>query len=550
MSLFLRPQAQPVTAAVQPAQLRRATAAPYNAKRAIAASAAPVRLGGLQQQRPYAEWQRYAWTGYEKVGEIFYGLDQLAKLVSRIRIFAGAVIDSGDAPVVAHEAAADNHIDSALAADATKAIEDLVAGDFSSMLRSFTLNISVVGEAHLVRMPDVPARTVDPLAGGPTPEPTFTWVIRSTDEVQVKPTGVELVPMRGATSETRQLPADTYIARIWRASARFSGEPDSSLRGIGEVIEELLLLSRVTRSGARSRLNAGMVFVPDSIVIANATKSDAAGDGVADAGGQFLEDLMDAMVTPITDEGSAAGVVPMLVSGPATEGEKIRHITFERKADEKNTADKERALERILQGLDVPKEIVTGLANVKYSNALVIDENLYKANIEPLALMFVDAMTQVYLRPVLRGLTKPGTAEPKYTEADLAKVVIWYDPSEIVTRPDAAADATEGYNLGLLSGAAWRQAHGYSESDAPDEMELLRMLVTRATTTLPGDVLSTFLQKVFPETLGAARDANIAAQVVPFPQSAQSILSGEPPTAPAAAPAEPAPAAASGRRRA
>ena len=42
-------------------------------------------------------------------------------------------------------------------------------------------------------------------------------------------------------------------------------EPDSSMVGVADAIEELLMLQRLTRSVTRSRLNAGMLFVPDGI---------------------------------------------------------------------------------------------------------------------------------------------------------------------------------------------------------------------------------------------------------------------------------------------
>jgi hypothetical protein len=163
----------------------------------------------------------------------------------------------------------------------------------------------------------------------------------------------------------------------------------------------------------------------------------------------------------------------------------------------------------------VPKEIVTGLANVKYSNALIIDENLYKANIEPLALVLVDALTEVFLRPMLRARG--------YSEADLNRIIVWYDPSEIVTRPNQAEDSSDGYDRFLVGPHAWRREHGFGDDDAPTEAELGMMLLTNGT-VLPPDVQMALLQALLPEVLGKQREQNQGAQPVPFPQSADQIL--------------------------
>jgi 2'-5' RNA ligase len=158
----------------------------------------------------------------------------------------------------------------------------------------------------------------------------------------------------------------------------------------------------------------------------------------------------------------------------------------------------------------VPKEVVTGLANVKYSNALVIDENLYKANIEPLALVLVDALTEVFLRPMLRA--------KGYSEADLNRIIVWYDPSEIVTRPNQASRRQRRLRPLVIGPHAWRREHGFGDDDAPTEAELGMMLLTSGV-PLPPDVQMALLQAMLPKVLGKQREENVGAQPVPFPQS-------------------------------
>lgn len=531
MGLFVRSPAapEPVTASAEkPNTWKRAKPAAYGAHRALTASAQQISTTNIPANRPYAAWQAEAWTGYEKVGEIHYGLNLVASIMSRIRLYAAAIIDADQAPMIANDAAEKDEINSKLAQAATSAMDALTVDDLSGMLRAFSLNISVPGECYLINLPE--EQNSDPSKRVPDEELKTTWTIRSTDEVRVTTGGTELVPMRGATGDQRILPKDTFIARMWRPSGRYSMEPDSSMLAIADPIEELLILQRLVRSATRSRLNAGMLFMPDGITVADPTitKDEDGEPAVMDPGGDFLAQLMDAMVTPVSDEGAASAVVPMVVTGPGDLGQQIVHKTFERSSDEWLVNRSERALERILQGLDIPKEVVTGLANVKYANAIVIDENLYRANIEPLCLMLADSLTAAYLRPVLRA--------EGFDEADLNRVTVWYDPSEIVTRPNASEEATQGYDRFLLSPGTWRREHGFSDSDAPSESELAFMLLT-AKGSLPDDVTANLLQVALPEVLGQKREENLDNSVVPFPQRARELLQGgKPAGAPAAAP--------------
>jgi len=318
---------------------------------------------------------------------------------------------------------------------------------------------------------------------------------------------------------------------------------------------ELLLLNRTFRATARSRLNAGALYLPDGLSVAAQGDPDYpfdSEDGVGtsftaeEAEDEFEEQLMDAMTTPIRDEESASAVVPLIIRGPAELGDAIKQFKFERSFDPALAERSDRVLERILQGLDVPKDVVTGLANVKYSNALQIDEALYKAHIEPLMLLIVDALTVVYLRPYLIA--------SGYPEVDVNRLTVWYDPSAVATRNDRAADADAGFDRGAISLDTWRRAHGFSDQDAPTPNELaLRMLQERGVIT--PELTEALLAVVAPEVMDAVRGASQASSAGPIPPEVEQILqqatggqgapaSAPEPSAPVPAPdPEPAPEA-------
>jgi hypothetical protein len=515
MGLFLRDEEVPLT--------RRARPVKYNEHRTIVASAERINLKNPQAaqiNKAFSEWQTAAWVGYKRVGEVHYGFGLLGSLLSRVRLFPAIVNDANESPTdLGALEGKSPRLPEKLISDAVEAMNELTAKDFSSFIRKFSLNLSVPGECYLVHMPDVDDDGL----------PIKKWMICSISEIVVTGSGATYTPRRGGPK--RQLPNDTFIARMWRQDPEFSEDADSSMVGVADSVEELLLCQRLTRGAARSRMNAGVLFVPDGITTARTSSTgepvlEEPGDDISglaamaqqDPGNDMVAQLMDAMVTPIGDEASAGGVVPMILVGPSDQGQAIRHVTFERATDEWLVRRAEVALDRILQGIDVPKEIVKGMAAVKYSNAVVIDENLYKANIEPLALVLADSLTSVYLWPVLKA--------KGWKDAELRELVIWYDPSEIVTRPNSAESANQGVDRGLLSPTAWRREHGYAESDAPTEEEMLWTLFAQST-SLPDNIVQAMAKKLFGKMLDiedpepAAVPGGQGLQVVKDPKGEQ-----------------------------
>jgi len=486
-------------------------------------------------QSDTAVWQAEAWEYYDAIGEIKYAFNLVASVVSRIRLYAAVIDDPAESPVPIRSS---QTVDPALADAAQRALErlDSAYGGQAGLLRDAALNLSVAGECFLVQVPARP--------GSGLPE---TWDIRSVDELKVTQDGSYMITPRrdmssgigSNTSGAIILPKTAFVGRIWRSHPRYSEEPDGSLRGILDLCAELLLLNRTFRATARSRLNAGAMYIPDGLSSASGGDPEFPTDmdGALTPEEQeddFEDQLIDAMTTPIMHEDSASAVVPLLIRGPAELGEKIKIFKFERSFDPALSARADRVLERILQGLDVPKDVVTGLANVKYSNAVQIDESLYKAHIEPLLLLISDAITQVYLRPYLISIG--------YSPAEVARVVVWYDPSAVATRNDRASDADSGYDKLAISGDTYRRAHGFSDADAPSANEMvLRLLADKG--SFSPELTEALLTAVAPEIMGATKAAAQNANVAPVPGNVQDVLNGgqgDPAAADPAAPVDPA----------
>jgi hypothetical protein len=541
-----QPQSQPqrsivggISSSYMPVQ-----AAPFNSPRPLTAAAAQLNVADKGEAERFRArrasgvngWQQEAWEYYDAIGEIKYAFNLVASVVSRIRLYAAVIDNPAQAPSPIRDVAS---VDDRLSAAAERALIrlDSAYGGQAGLLRDAALNLSVTGECYLVQ---IPAR-----AGHGVPE---SWDIRSVDELLLDQKGNYFIQSRrdssgmSAGSQTANkpgnvlLPKGAFVGRIWRAHPRYSEEADSSLRGLLDLCAELLLLNRTFRATARSRLNAGALYLPDGLSVAagpdtnfpydvDGQYSDPTPEELQD---EFEDQLVDAMTTPIRDEESASAVVPLIIRGPAELGDKIKQFKFERSFDASLVQRADRVLERILQGLDVPKDVVTGLANVKYSNALQIDEALYKAHIEPLMLLIADAITIVYLRPYLKA--------NGFDEAAVDRIVVWFDPSQVATRNDRAADADSGFEKMAISFETWRRAHGFADADAPDAKEIaLRLLFEKA--AISPDLTESMLGALAPEVMDAARAASQAANPAPMPQNIADALSGMP--AAPAAPTEP-----------
>ncbi len=498
----------------------------YSEVRPLVASASRVNLSlkdqvdAILRQRQTHRWQEDAWAYYDLVGEIKQAATLIANVASRIRLYPAFIVDKDSVPSIIDDV---KDIPDNLKEQANAAMMLLATGNggISGLIRDAVLNLFITGECFLIREPSKLS----------TGEPE-KWQIRSTSEF-IKTehtdasTGRKYIKMAIKESKSAveadyiKLPENAFVGRIWRSHPQWSKDPDSSMLGVLELLDELLLIDKSSRTTTRSRLNAGVFVIPDEID--NISESDGEVEGedgeFADVSNDIQqsieEDLMAAMMEPIKNEGSAAAAVPIFFRAPAQYIEQLRHITFARNFDPAISARYDRVIERVMTSLDLPKDVMAGFANIKYSNALIVEDSLYKAHVEPLILMLVDALTVVFLRPVLRGLG--------FTEDFVSHVTIWYDPAAITSKPDKASSADIGYTQQTLSGSAWRRAHGFSESDAPTQLEMAqRMAISKGLMSEP--ITEAVLKTIIPEVLDKVRADSMSATDPASAEALNSVL--------------------------
>lgn len=402
-------------------------------------------------------WQEEAWEYRDAVGELRYATTYLGNSARRMVLVPSAYVDGelNPVPLDKVEGCPPSVIDAC-----HDALDRLAAGGqiaLGGMLRDVTENFEVAGECYLL---------------GYEEQGTEVWEIRSISEIVVNSDGV--IGLRDITNPSSNavepLPPKAYISRLWWPHPRRKQLADSPFKGILDIAEELLILSRDIRAAGRSRLaNNGILLVPDSLTIVRADMAEDAED--SETGDQFLTQLVTTAMAAIQDEGSASAILPVVVRGPAEALQHMRQVTISRQ-DPSNADKRQELLTRMATSIDLPSEVLTGKADLNHWTSWQVSDDTFRHHIEPIVQVEVDALTLGYYRPEL-------TAR-QVDEEWVNRIVLWYDPTNLVTHPDRSTDAQNAHDRLVLSDEALRDYMGFEESDAPETEELLRRLAQKA----------------------------------------------------------------------
>ena len=411
-------------------------------------------------------WQERAWAYYDSLGEIHYAGEFFGANLGRVRLLA-------------QKRTADGEWEETTDGPAAEQLERIRGprGDRSEVQGAFGTTMFCVGEGYLVgtQDPEDPSREV--------------WEFLSADEFTVNP--------RERKAERKREPHDkrkvTYdlvtdlgseisdgealAIRMWEPHPRWSDLPVSPLMAVLDACEELRLLPRAVRSRARSRLaSAGVLVIPHEI-------TDGGGPSPAEAQGMdedpavdpFLSDLIDNAATAINDEDSAAAAVPIVLRVEGEHADKVQHLNFvDARVAYPETEREMHVIRRIAQGLNLPPEVLLGMADANHWSAWQISEAMWTQHLEPLCVALCANLTSAMVVPV---------AGVEYR--------VWYDDSELVTKPDRTGDAKELHDRLTISDAALREAGGWTDEDEPDDEERTRrigVLLKDAKLAIDGEV--------------------------------------------------------------
>lgn len=292
----------------------------------------------------------------------------------------------------------------------------------SSMVRQVTTNLYVAGEMQYI------------LTTGDAAKATGTWQVVSV-----------IHPHRD-----KLLKESKYTVRGLIPHPADPDSPDAPIFGVLPILEDMDWLNRLSRSQSSNRVGTrGLIGIADDISIANGA-------------GEFFEDFEDAISKEMTDP---TDVAPVILRGPAEriaqrgngmEGLSWVIPTFP--YDDKVDARMAKLVERLAYGLPIPPEILLGMQAASRATAFQVEEQSYRAHIEPMAVQIAKVPREAL--------------ELLLSETEELEIVP--DPTTILARRHSTQDVLEAFDRGAVGYDYLRETLGIPNRAEPSEEDDIR----------------------------------------------------------------------------
>lgn len=397
-------------------------------------------------------WQTDAWRLYDITGQLRFVANWVGNSVSRCDMYVAELNDDGSPGAAVTDPTL-----------ATLAAGPLGTGDNrAEALRLMGIDLFVAGETYVI---------VE--AGGADNGDDLWWVVTAR---QIRRSGDKITVVRsplhgGGTLEYRD--GTDLILRCWTPHPNDTSEPDSPARSAIPDLREMEALRKREFAEIDSRLSgAGILALPDSLQLPRGDTDPTGADG-------FFAYLMRAMGRSLRDRSSAEAMVPIMITGPAEDIDKIRHITFWSELSEQISTMREGALRSLAQSLDIPPEVLLGLGGTNHWAAWAISDEAVQTQIKPVLSRIAAALTTGYLIPALEAL---GYDPTRYVYA--------FNTAPLTTRPNRTADALQYHDRGLISDTTARDAGAWGTEDSPTSDERVYRLCVELLRASPQIALS------------------------------------------------------------
>ena len=440
--------------------MKRRTESAEPSYNSLVASAARVdsKMGVQSVSGRDQHWQKTAYQMYDDVGEFRYACDWVGSMMSKATLFASRKEGGVIMPIT--EGPAADYIEALFNDDDGKA----------EMLRLIGVHMTIAGECYLV--------------GYDNPDPfgdeDYVWHV-------VAPTRIG---RRGGNTGNWQInnevidvePDDVLVIRLWRAhpdDGRLAVAPSKALL---PVLGEILRLTQHVAAQVDSRLaGAGILLMPNEMTFPPPPENAEEGKVIqhhSNDAESLMNVITEAMSASINDRASASALVPIVITAPSDAIDAIKHLTFWSELDRQAIELRTEAIRRLALGMDMPPEVLQGNADTNHWASWQADESAIKAHTEPLLKIITSAISQGYLRPLLK--------DSGVGWEQLRAYSVGADTSEMRLRPNRSKEALELFDRGIVSEKTLRRETGFAEEDAmsPKERgEWLKNKVASGSTT-------------------------------------------------------------------
>lgn len=421
-----------------------ATAAPISTQPLVAAASAmlaPANFGDSDAQR------NLAWGYYRTNSKLDFAINWRASAMGRLSLVAAEVVPGVKTPVP---------LESGRAVDI---VAELQWAE-SRILRDLSLQVDVPGRAYLVIRTDPRTKLLDARVYS-------TKEVRLVTDKKKQVRGGPTYELNTGAKDWLVL-TDALVVLVRDPDPEYHYRDTSSVRSSFGILREIDLYDREIVAKLISRIATnGLLFIPDEV-------SFPTREGMADNADPFMQTVMEAARQAIKDPGSASAAIPLMFQIPAEFIDKIRHIVLSEGIAPGAIENRDRAYSILADGMHLPREMMTGLGDTNHWNASQITKEAVNSHIAPGAELLVSDLTQGYLYPRLMA-EKESIVTP-----DGNRIVIWYDDSDLVLKPDLGPVYLELHGRQVVSDEALRRESGASEEDAPTTEQLRHQLLIQA----------------------------------------------------------------------
>lgn len=412
----------------------------------LVSSAVRIDLNRKPSAAIQQDWQEEAWRHFDLCGELSYSANWMGNSLSRATIGVFDVVNGQPAGPTEDQRA-------------IAAADGLLGGPAhaAQVLGSLGVHLTVPGDVYVVGE--------TPVNGGPD-----QWFTASTTELRYSQKKWTLDQGEGK----RNLDLErTVLIRVWQSHPRKRWEAYSPTRSVLPVLAELEQLSQRVAADLDSRLaGAGILAIAKGVQIPNVPEDVLKRyPGLSPLAAM----LTDAMITPLGDRSDASAIVPIILELPGDNvAQAIQWINFYTELKTEVQEAREKAIRRMALGMDMEPEALLGLGGINHWGAWQIDESGVKLHIEPKLTTIVSALNDSFYRP---NLVADGIDPDRYC--------LWFDTSELTTRPDQSGNATKAFEAGELKGEALLRYLGLDSGDRATPEERTARLLQKIIETNP-----------------------------------------------------------------
>jgi hypothetical protein len=385
-------------------------------------------------------WQQQALYYAKIVPELSFASQFYAKMMRNLRIFPALLDPDGRM----------HRIEDELPVRLLNRIQD-PGGGISAIMGSYGRLGFITGEGQLFGR----------FLGGEREEWRFVW----NDELTVDgapgetPISVTWKPQTASTGETYAWGTEAICYRFWTPDPARSGDAWSPMRAVvAQVAPELVALTAAVMATATSRTVQGLVLIPQEIAPAPA-EGGSDEDPLMEP---LMEDLVNHLIAQKENAGTAEAAAPFILSGAHEFLDQVRKVELhDTQNDYAEQALRRESVERAAQGLDMPKEMLTGVGQTNHWAAKQIMDDRWRSHGSEMGQQFCNDLNQAYFRPALRD-----AGWDRWRET-----VIGMDDSAIIMPADMLDPVREAIKVGAIGRSGLRKLLNIPEDMAPDDAE-------------------------------------------------------------------------------